>query len=215
MQVSVNQLEEWFSLYNKRYFNGELPTPVLAVGNSRTRLGSMSWRTRRRLFSRTTDGYTIRISNRFDLSEEQFQDILLHEMIHLCIVFKKIKDSSAHGIEFQRMMKSINADGRNITVSVRIDGKTTSESSPKRRRRVILAVITGNGKHILSVVNPRYVASLERILSVSRDVRTHSWHVSDDAYFASFPAVRTPKGRVVTPQKFAELTARMQKIPPC
>lgn len=212
MQVNVNQLKEWFSAFNKRYFGGGLPEPVLAVGRSRTRLGTMSWRTRRGLFSRSACDYTIRISNGFDMDERHFKSVLLHEMIHLYIVSGKIKDTSAHGVAFRRMMKSINADGWDIRVATRMGNEVKATGRPKQRRRVVLAVVTTGGKHILTVVNPRYVAALDRIMAVSRDVKTHSWHVSDDDYFALFPAVRTPKGRVVTAEVYNEKVAAMEKL---
>lgn len=214
MQVSVNILKEWFSIFNEKYFNGELPEPSLAVGNSRTRLGSMSWKTRKRLFSKSADNYTIRISNRFDMPEANFKSVLLHEMIHLFIVSKNIKDSSAHGNEFKRKMNSINADGWDITISARMDSGTISERVPAGRPRIILAAVTSNGQHILSVVSPRYVSTLDRVLTTSRDIRSHSWYISDDTYFASFPTVRSPKGRIVAPQFFADMTAKMKKLPP-
>lgn len=212
MQVNVNQLKEWFSVFNERYFGNELPEPSFAVGNSRTRLGSMSWRTKRRIFYKSAYDYTIRISNYFDMTEKLYKSVLLHEMIHLRIVSKRIKDTSAHGVEFRRMMKSINSDGWDISVSTRIGSDMKTNRVAKTKQRIILAAVTTDGKHILSVVNPRYVASLNKIMTASRTIKTFSWHVSDDAFFASFPVVRTPKGRVVAPDFHADMVTRMKVL---
>lgn len=214
MLVRTDQLKEWFSLFNERYFNGELPEPVLAVGKSRTRLGTMSWKTKKKFFCVSTDGYTIRISNYFDMEEKQYKSVLLHEMIHLHIVFNKIKDTSAHGIVFRKIMRSINADGWEISVSARIGNDIKRNGITKKRRRIVLAAVTKDGRHLLSVVNPRYMASLNSIFEASRDIASFSWYTSDDDYFASFPVVRTPKGRIVTPEKHAYMMARMKPLEP-
>lgn len=211
MQVSINQLEEWFSSFNERYFGGVLPVPVFAVGNSRTRLGSMSWRRRKRLLFKSDDSYVIRVSNYFDMDETHYKNVLLHEMIHLCIVHRKIKDTSAHGVVFRKMMEGINADGWHVTVSARMDGNARRNGTQKRRQRLILAAVTTGGKHILSVVNPRYAAAVDKAIGASRDVVSLSWYVSDDNHFAPFPVVRTPKGRIVSPELYAEMTARMKE----
>lgn len=211
MQASVNQLKEWFSSFNERYFDGELPMPVIAVGNSRTRLGSMSWRRRKRQLFKSDDSYVIRVSNYFDMDETHYKNVLLHEMIHLCIVHRKIRDTSAHGVVFRKMMESINADGWHVTVSARMDGNARRNGTQKKRQRLILATVTTGGKHILSVVNPRYAAAVGKAIGASREIVSLSWYVSDDDYFAPFPVVRTPKGRVVAPGLYAEMTARMKK----
>lgn len=212
MQVSVNQLTEWFSLFNDRYFNGRLPMPVIAVGNSRTRLGSMSWKRKKRQLFKSDDSYVIRVSNYFDMDETHYKNVLLHEMIHLCIVHRKIRDTSAHGVVFRKMMESINADGWEISVSTRIGDEVKRNTKANKRPKIVLAAVTAEGKHVLSVVNPRYAATLNRIMEASKDVSCFSWHISDDDYFTSFPMVRTTKGRVVTPEFHAGMVAKMKKL---
>ena len=97
MRVDASLLESWFALFNVRYFEGALPEPAFAVGRSRTRLGSLTWRYKYKLFSRRPCSYVIRVSNYYDLDELQFKSVLLHEMIHLHIVSRRLKDSSPHG----------------------------------------------------------------------------------------------------------------------
>ena len=98
MRISVKELEEWFSEFNVKYFGGILPMPALSVGMSRTRLGSMSWRRTKKMF-RTRTEYTIRISNYYDMDSKAFKSVLLHEMIHLLIEYKRLKGyfPSEHG----------------------------------------------------------------------------------------------------------------------
>lgn len=53
MQVNVELLKEWFADFNVRYFGGSLPVPAFAVGRSRTQLGCMSCKVRRKMFSKS------------------------------------------------------------------------------------------------------------------------------------------------------------------
>ncbi len=213
MQVDTDTLAAWFALFNQKYFDGRLPEPALAVCKSRTRLGSLTWRYRRRLLAKQPCGYTIRISNYYDADETAFKSVLLHEMIHLYIVSGKIKDTSPHGTVFRREMQRINADGWQISVSAKVAGMAKSASVKNRKRqRIILAVALNNGKRLLSVVSPRYVRQIDRIITHSEKVEWHSWHMSTDDYFASYPTVRTPRGRIVTPDIFDKMLASMQSV---
>ena len=215
MQVDTDTLTAWFTLFNQKYFGGHLPIPTLAAGKSRTRLGSLTWRYRRRLLAKQPCGYTIRISNYYDADEICFKSVLLQEMIHLYIVFGKIKDTSPHGTVFRREMQRINADGWQISVSAKVAGMAKSASVKSRKRqRIVLAVAMKDGKRLLSVVSPRYVKMIDKAVRLSENVERHSWHVSSDEYFAAFPTVRTPKGRIVTPDVFNKMLASMTPANP-
>ncbi|MCD8210691.1 MAG: SprT-like domain-containing protein [Prevotella sp.] len=197
MQVDVETLKLWFEDFNKRYFSEELPLPNFATGKSRTRLGSLSWRVNSRLFFKSTRDYTLRVSNFYDMKEKDFKNVLLHEMIHLYIVSKGIKDSSPHGERFISTMRRINSYGWNVQVSTKIGNDVKKVRINKMGLRVVLAAITKEDKHLLSVVNPRYVRKVDTILRRSHNVRTFSWYLSENEYFENFPLVRTPRGRIV------------------
>lgn len=64
MQVDKLWMEHWFAIFNKEYFDGELPLPRLALSRSRTRLGSMACKRVKRLFkSEKFTDFAIRLSN--------------------------------------------------------------------------------------------------------------------------------------------------------
>lgn len=212
MQVSVELLKEWFADFNVRYFGGSLPVPAFAVGRSRTQLGCMSCKVRRRMFSKSYTDYTIRLSNYYDADERHFKSVLLHEMIHLCITSRRIKDTSPHGEVFRRMMRAINADGWSISVSTKMDAVQRSAGKARKRMRVVLAVAMTDGRCLLSVVSPRYVPAIDKTMSRARGIVRYDWYVSDDDFFSSFPSVRTPRGRIVGKDMFAELTGRMKPL---
>ncbi len=197
MQVDVETLKLWFGDFNKKYFSEELPLPNFATGKSRTRLGSLSWRVTHRWLSKSIRDYTIRVSNFYDLQEGDFKNILLHEMIHLYIVSKGIKDSSPHGKRFISTMRRINSYGWNVQISTKIGNNVKRVGRKKMNLRVVLAAITKEGKYLLSVVNPRYVKKVDTILRKSHNVLAFSWYLSENDYFENFPLVRTPRGRIV------------------
>lgn len=212
MRVEINQLKDWFACFNVEYFNGELPGPAFAVGLSRTRLGSLSWRYKRVLLSRHPYGYVIRISNYYDLDELQFKSVLLHEMIHLYIVSKGLKDTSPHGVLFRKFMNAINGDGWRISVSAKMEGVSRVSLVANKRQRIVLAVRMSDGRCLLSVVSPRYVKKIDSTLRRSSCVSYSSWYVSSDGYFTDFPVVRTPKGRIVPSGTFDKLVSLMSPL---
>jgi predicted SprT family Zn-dependent metalloprotease len=64
----------------------------------------------------------------YDFTPKQFEDILVHEMIHYYLAYFGIDKSCSHGREFKKMAKRLNqAYGLNIT-------KTLDISQYKRRK---------------------------------------------------------------------------------
>ena len=64
--------------------------------------------------------YCISVSSYYQLTLEEIDDVLIHEMIHYSIAYTGLKDTSSHGIVFRGMMDKINRTfGRHITISVR------------------------------------------------------------------------------------------------
>ncbi len=209
MQVDKGILQVWFLDFNKRYFDGELPTPILAIGNSRTQLGTMSWRQSHK-WLKSTYTYTIRISNFYDVEEKDFKNVLLHEMIHLYIESKHLKDTSSHGRLFQTMMQRINSYGWEIKISTKIDCDAKAAKKPKGRWCIVLAISLATNQYLLSIVNPRYVYTIEARLRKSKNVLSFSWYISSNAYFANFPQVRTPRGRIVKKDIYDMVIAKAQ-----
>ncbi|MGN0280871.1 MAG: SprT-like domain-containing protein [Prevotella sp.] len=122
-----------FNEFNRLMFNGQLPELPIAVGRARTSLGGLHFERRRKLFGGVEmRNFHIRISSMYDLEEREFEDVLIHEMIHYHILHNRLKDTSAHGHLFRSMMNDINARyGRHISISYKpsngvrkVDGKS-------------------------------------------------------------------------------------------
>ena len=118
MALTIDILHAWFRQFNADYFGDELPVPRILLSKARTRLGTMSYRRVRKLLRWTYTDFTIRISTYYECSEREYQETLLHEMIHYYIGVNKLKDTSAHGQIFRDMMNTINEKyGRHLTIS--------------------------------------------------------------------------------------------------
>ena len=105
-----------FHCYNEEYFDGILPIPNLVISHSYRTLG---------YFHCDVDlsgGFyneTIEISDNYDYTEEQFRDIMIHEMIHYYLLYVGLDTKCRHGKEFKRLMDDFNIrHGFNITKTI-------------------------------------------------------------------------------------------------
>lgn len=120
-------------------------------------------------------------------------------MIHYYIAYTRQTDNAPHGERFQAYMKAINSHGWNITVSTRTRGWAVRSNIKRKRQRLLLQMQTHEGDILLTVVSPRYAKHLEQSLKhVADQVATHAWYVSTDDRFATYPTVRTLRGRRIT-----------------
>lgn len=75
MTPTTEQIQEWFDELNQLVFKEELPRVRIVFCNTRRQLGQFFWGNGR--------GIGIKISLYYDLTEDQFRTVLLHEMCHL------------------------------------------------------------------------------------------------------------------------------------
>lgn len=148
MTATLEYIETKFRFYNDLIFNTELKDVPFRTYRARRSLGLV--RFRRTLLSRKV--IDLGLNCAVDLPENELDDILIHEMIHLYIFQKHIHDSSAHGPVFRRYMSQINHTfGRNITISRKIETQSKI-ISPKKR--VLFLSDSESGKYIVVVIAP-------------------------------------------------------------
>lgn len=206
--MDKEKLEQLFGQFNRAYFGGKLPEPRLEVDNSRTQLGQFRCDRRRKWPPGTTEmaNPTIKVSAYYDLPQHEAESILLHEMIHYYIAWSGQCDTAPHGQLFRQWMDRLNGEhGWNIRVSVPTDGLAVAEHN-RKKDYLVLALETAVGQRMLSVVNPKYQAAVERLIRRAPSVCSHKWLHTDDVYFARFPAVRSLRGCRVTAEVFDKYT---------
>lgn len=107
-----------FYKYNQLYFDNELPMPKLCVKSTYNFFGLFIYRN-------NNDG-TVRwsklcVSRYFDFSEKELRDVMVHEMIHYWLLFKKVDMELSHGEAFRKMMSTFNMKyGMNIKIKENI-----------------------------------------------------------------------------------------------
>ena len=203
MKLTREWMETWFDEFNRIYFKGELPKPYLYVSHARKRLGCLGYKYDRKHPKKGPSDFRLGLSNYYVLAEWDYQNILLHEMIHLVVASKQLKDTSAHGQLFRSIQQQLNQNcGWDIKISIKTDGLSISPQYQQDRRFLVLAIVTADDRHFLSVVNPNYLDGINRQLARARHISSYAFYSTTDPYFIQFPQVRTPRGRLVDAETF-------------
>ena len=207
MQINTEWIAVNFDRFNKDYFGGRLTPPKFSVNNARTRLGSMAFKWKQSLFKRETYDYVIRLSNYYDIPEVEFQNVLLHEMIHYYIAVNHFKDDSVHGTMFRSIAQRINKQGWHVVVRTDTRKWPVAERNRKKvitRKRIVLAASTTDGKYFLSVIGPGSVRKVKLQIARTPQIREARWFESSDDYFQQFPQCRTLRGSIVAKELWEE-----------
>ena len=178
MQIDTEWIAVNFDRFNKENFGGRLTPPKFSVNNARTRLGSMAFKWKRSLFKRETYDYVIRLSNYYDIPEVEFQNVLLHEMIHYYIAVNHFKDDSVHGTMFRSIAQRINKQGWHVVVRTDTRKWPVAERNRKKvitRKRIVLAASTTDGKYFLSVIGPGSVRKVKLQIARTPQIREARW----------------------------------------
>lgn len=193
MIVNLQYLRRQFDEFNRLIFEGQLPTPRLRVNNSRSMLGCVRYKTKRKFFGkREYYDFSLSISAFYDLSEEVLDDTILHEMIHLDILSNHMVDDSAHGPLFRQKMAEINKQfGRHITISHK--GKLDQAPKEKPVQNILAVSLLENGTWGITRPSQSKIFDLYRDLPKYFPVKDIRWYNSRNAFFNSIPRSLTPK----------------------
>lgn len=134
MILTIDYIEQKFALYNVLYFNGELITPNFGITNRKTQLGCLEI-IYNHYIRRTI--YTLKVSRYYDRTEKQYDNTIIHEMIHLYIAQNHIIDNGSHGRRFKAECARINKDGWNLSRCADVSDWKLSEDAQKKVERKI------------------------------------------------------------------------------
>lgn len=194
MKPTTDYIAARFAEYNSLLFGGKLPVPQFRSGNARSMLGHLKYRRRRSLLGRVHySDFVLTVSARFDLPEEEVQDTIIHEMIHLYILSNGIRDTSSHGRVFRSWMQKINTEyGRHISISHRFTSEELAADTHLRKHYFCVCEFT-DGRKGITVTAESALFSIYRQLPRVFSLMSCRWYGSTDPYFNRFPHVRTPK----------------------
>lgn len=192
MIPTIDYLQRKFLEFNTLMFSGKLPVPPIQLSRARTFVGLCAFKKRRTILHGTQlYDFRLKFSICFDLPEPEWEDTIIHEMIHYYIGVNGLKDSSAHGPLFRQMMEQINQQfGRSLSIS----HKSTPEQkeqlySARKVWHVIALIHFADGRKGLKVL-PRIRQSIVTYrFTMMRDPRITSidLFMSNDTYFNRFP----------------------------
>ena len=132
MTLTISYISEKFEKYNNLYFNGSLKTPKFKISNSKRALGTLCISRRLNFYGGYTKEHTISISKYYDRTEKQYDNTLIHEMIHLYISQNDIIDNGSHGRHFKAECARINKYGWDLSRTTDTSGWKLSEEAQKR-----------------------------------------------------------------------------------
>lgn len=192
MIITLDYIENAFEKYNKKYFNGTLVKPSFVIMHKKRVFGTFN-RTLKydELFGEYRWKFTISISDYYERSEFEFNNTIIHEMIHQYIRQNNLKDTSTHGRIFKSECERINKDGWKLSTYGRSLGcRKNSNRRNDITHNVCLYYNPNNGKHMLFCYvdgkKTRYMNLLGRL-----GVDKYCFFESKDEIFDSFVVCRS------------------------
>ncbi len=192
MKVTIPYIEQKFDEFNRQMFAGKLPTLPIELSNAKTFLGMCVYQ-RRRLPNGETEHYNfrLRINTRIEVTEQELEDTIIHEMIHYYIGVNHLKDSSSHGTLFRRIMQEINDRyGRHLTISHKSNPEQREHAYDTRPHWHVVALVRfkdgKTGVKVLPRVIPRILHYYNAVLTNPQVSEIKLW-TSNDIYFNRFP----------------------------
>ena len=166
--------------------------PPIQLSRARTFVGQCAAKKRRTLLHGTQlFDFRLKFSISFDLPEQEWEDTIIHEMIHYYIGVNGLKDTSAHGQLFRQMMNAINQRfGRKLTITHKATPEQKEQLyNSKKVWHVIALVHFADGRKGLKVL-PRIRQRIEAYRSTMLRDRRFSridLFMSNDPYFNRYP----------------------------
>lgn len=202
MKLSIEFLTVNWIMFNERYFDGGLIMPTFCISHSKKALGKYMWKR-----SRKTGGFEINkiiISDYYICSEEDYQNTLLHEMIHQFIrQYNLTPINIVHGEIFDSVARQINAVGWNIT---RRDSRAGFMPQYPKDTYYLCAFKDETEQCFLFRYHPKQYAYFKRICD-EEEFLDMVWFTSSDAlkYDIQTECRKYIQGRYITEDEFQAL----------
>lgn len=192
--ATLDYIERKFDEFNKLIFNNSLPCPTFKLSSARTFLGQIRYTRKHKILSGWKyENFILTISNRISREESLLEDTIIHEMIHYYIFYNGIKDTSAHGIFFRKMMVDINERfNRNITITHRCSEEEKNQDTELRRHLLCISRLKDNRIGLTLACESNIFMLWEAILRFP-EVLECNWYVTKNPYFNRFRRSIKPK----------------------
>ena len=184
MRAGISFIKAKFDEFNRDIFALDLPTIPIAINKGSRQLGGLYVSKR---YSRKQPAlrYKMVLSDRYDFSQSQLEDIIIHEMIHLAIDYSDTKDNGPHGDAFKSLMRQINSiHGRNISVRFKLDNETRATDKTMTRSYIITFKMKNRGEAGFMRCASTFVFEAHRCLERASDICDIKLYGTFDPYFA-------------------------------
>lgn len=203
MALSIEFIESNFDRFNKDYFNGELKKPRFEIMHTKSLLGQCKWDN----VCGEKRNYRIRVSDYYAFSDSGYQNTILHEMIHLYIRQKGIKDTRRHhGAVFYHHADRINKHGWHISRTDSVRGLDLTSDEVKTYH--LITFKDGRGRWFLMAYNEKYRYYFERLFNKHASYYTDVvWFTStDNKKYASLTQCRSSvRGRFIPKSEYEDI----------
>lgn len=187
MKATIKFATERFREFNRQMFEGRLPEVPILMSDAGRALGMLKYERKRDLSGNVTCGnFRILISTRYDLPQEQIEDTIIHEMIHLYIAYNNLKDTSTHGDRFKYHMNIINHKyNRNVTVSNR--DMSINDTDQSRRPHYVCETHWSDGSWFITCCARTRIFDINRECRIQSNCTAIRWWFTPDPFFNRFP----------------------------
>lgn len=132
MVANLDNMLITFDECNMKYFEGKLPIPQFDLLHSFRTCGYFHCDYEQVRFSKRLFNFCISMTDYYDFTPKQFEDIFVHEMIHYYLAYFGLDKSCSHGREFKKMAKRLNQTyGLNITKQLDISNYKRREGTSR------------------------------------------------------------------------------------
>lgn len=108
MVANLVNMAETFNKCNNAYFEGKLPVPQFDLLHSFRTCGYFCCDYEQEWFSKKLYNFCISMTDYYDFTKKQFEDILVHEIIHYYLVYFGEDTNCTHGKKFKKMAENLN-----------------------------------------------------------------------------------------------------------
>ena len=130
MVANLINIAESFNKCNIAYFEGKLPVPQFDLLHSFRTCGYFQYTTGG-WFDKTVYDPIIFMTDYYDFTEQQFVDIMVHEMIHYYLAYTGQDSRCRHGKKFKEMAERLNNQyGLHIVTEVDLSQYKRREGTP-------------------------------------------------------------------------------------
>lgn len=203
--VSLAFVASRFAYFNQLCFEGKLPEPSFRLSRARKALGQIACKRQRTLLGRwhySQFVFVISSVGTTNLSDEELDDIILHEMIHYYILSNQMQDSSAHGQLFRCEMQRINSQfARNITITRREKpGENAALDAKYERQSFVVVIHLQDGNLGVMAVAKTRLFQMWDFLAKAPAVCSAEWYVTRNSFFGRMPRRTSARYYIMKPE---------------